>query len=467
MGYKYSKEEQEFLKVLKIQDIDLREIVHNAAEHTRDIDSIKKDIENYKHNTTSGDEIYSNLHPTTNAEEIQVSPDSIPDWTPLIYRAEREIPYQPIIEDFLTKEEIRYTKDDIARIENEFSKKCKLSKTDRTFLMTATTLQTLRWVLIEVMGNIGKTIGSPHNEERHKLLPYKFGNKSEGKHNKRYSKGKAYPTWKDILQLPAPYDNINGKDKRSLMGIDDNFRALGHDPILGWIFGTANLLTDTITLSNWKSYRVSRKKLNKSVVKYTNSIISLPQIIYESYDSIKEDKLRLPAAIFAQYLHFDADKYKDIGLPTPMIEVFSERLKGKLYEEQYNQLHRLRGVKSVGTQAIVSAVINMIITLVHAMFYNEQIDGDRDLYEVRTRKILMYSSAMSSAGNIAYSVATSQWGKLDVGGVIVSITRLFSDTQFITRVKQEFIEKELDKNFETIQKIIDSYYKIFNTDEYE
>ena len=88
---------------------------------------------------------------------------------------------------------------------------------------------------------------------------------------------------------------------------------------------------------------------------------------------------------------------------------------------------------------------------------NKYKDGERNIYEVRTRKVLLYSNSLASFGNIAYAAATQEWGKLDIGGIIVTITRLFSDIRFITKVKKEFIEKEMDQRlFADISKI-DNY----------
>ena len=87
------------------------------------------------------------------------------------------------------------------------------------------------------------------------------------------------------------------------------------------------------------------------------------------------------------------------------------------------------------------------------------IDGDRKLYEVRTRKIICISNALASAGNIAYAAATENWKKLDVGGILVTLYRLFTDINFMTRVKKEFIEHEMDKVLEKEIKELDSYFE--------
>ena len=101
----------------------------------------------------------------------------------------------------------------------------------------------------------------------------------------------------------------------------------------------------------------------------------------------------------------------------------------------------------------------MIISLVHGLLYNPENDGNRKLYEVRTRKILCISNALASAGNIAYAVGTEDWRKLDVGGIMVTLYRLFTDVRFISRIKKQFIEEEMDKVLEKEIKELDSYFE--------
>ena len=100
----------------------------------------------------------------------------------------------------------------------------------------------------------------------------------------------------------------------------------------------------------------------------------------------------------------------------------------------------------------------MIIGLVHGLLYNPKKDGDRKLYEVRTRKILCISNALASSGNIAYAIVTEDWRKLDIGGILVTLYRLFTDVRFISRVKQDFIDKEMDKVLEKELQELDSYF---------
>ena len=107
----------------------------------------------------------------------------------------------------------------------------------------------------------------------------------------------------------------------------------------------------------------------------------------------------------------------------------------------------------------LSIAINTLISMVHRLFYDEAVD-DPKLYEVRTRKIILYSNTIASVSNVIAASITKNPKILDVGGLIVTITRLFTDIRFITRVKQEFVESQLDLHFKGITDEIDAMNKI-------
>ena len=70
--------------------------------------------------------------------DSKVSAKDIPSWDELVRRADEEIDYQPVIEDFLTQNEIDFTLQEIQSINDEFAKRTKLNKTDLAFLVIAT-----------------------------------------------------------------------------------------------------------------------------------------------------------------------------------------------------------------------------------------------------------------------------------------------------------------------------------------
>ena len=103
----------------------------------------------------------------------------------------------------------------------------------------------------------------------------------------------------------------------------------------------------------------------------------------------------------------------------------------------------MRDLKIVADSASIAILFNMIIGLIHQLFYDEKKDGNRDLYEVRTRKILLISNMIGTGSNILYSVVSKNPKNLDIGGLIVTVSRLLSDTRFIAKIKEEYMKEHL------------------------
>lgn len=466
--YKYTESEQETLKVLKMQEKQLERLESGINEdkvngHTdaEDLKDIRRRLEVLLKKRGIVPSPKSTKPIDTS---IRVSKDDIPSWESLSEEARNTVQEEVAYEDLLTKEEFHFCIDEVKRINDEFSNKTGIfNKKDMSFLMVATALQTARWLIIQsICGDLGQTIDKDarldHNDKSIKDS-VKESNKSFQKYFEDHGHRKSvknYKSWEQIVFSSAPYDTAVGSAAfgENLEGGYHRYKTLGHDPILGWIFGTANFITDTCTLSNFNSYRVSRVG-----TPHFSEPTNLGTIFYEVFDSTKEDWLRLPAGIFAVFVHLKSDVFTKLGLPVPVLETFSESLAGDLYKSQYDSLCLLKDLAIVGNQAAWSILINMIISLVHGLLYDPEKDGDRKLYEVRTRKILCISNALASAGNIAYAVGTEDWRKLDVGGIMVTLYRLFTDVRFISRIKKQFIEEEMDKVLEKEIKELDSYFE--------
>lgn len=445
--YKYSESEKELLKIQKMQEKDLNLLSKNMISQEEEIEEIRKRVETLtaQVGVTPAPKVASSNIPQ---ESLKIRRDEIPSWESLVERANSEITKNIVFEDLLSQEELNYCIEDVKRINDEFERRTKLNKLDASFIVVATALQTARWILIQYFaGDLGQKINKDtrldHNDPRIKEDVYnknKTFQDTFSEHGHRKST-KSYRTWEEIIFSSVPYDATIGAN--ALYGIPmegkyHRYKTLGHDPVLGWIFGTLNIITNTITLSDFSSFRVL------SGLKF-GAPTNIGTILYETFDSIREDWLRLPAAIFAQYVHLKSDAFTKQGLPIPLLEVFSEKLAGKLYKSQYDSLCLIKDVAIIHSQAFISLFINMIIDLVHGLFYDAERDGEKEFYEVRTRKIIAISNALASAGNITYAACSEDWKKLDIGGILISLKRLFCDTLFITRLKEKFIQEELDK----------------------
>ena len=92
--------------------------------------------------------------------------------------------------------------------------------------------------------------------------------------------------------------------------------------------------------------------------------------------------------------------------------------------------------------------------MVFAQVYDPKKYSSRDIYEVKTRRILSYSNLIASASNViwvggnAFMGNQSAWRDLDIGGIIVTMRRLISDKKFIQSVKEEFIYEEFKKRIQ-------------------
>jgi hypothetical protein len=344
-------------------------------------------------------------------------------------------------------------------INDEFVRKTSIAnKTDLSFLAVATALQTTKALLFPLVAKkvcygekLDKSTRLAHNDpsitkqERVVRDSYK---------EKKLKRGYKADEWIEILYRTPPYDIMRGSPS---IGIEmeggyHRIHTLGHDPILGWIFGTANILTDTITFDTFQTNKIQRKP---SMI-ITPEQWSFFQFIFQTSNKIKENKMNLPAALFAEGIHLKSDIYTKNGLPIPVLETIAPKFAGKLYKSQYDTLCFARDKKVIGVSVGISLLIDMIIGLAHSLIgYNPEKDGDRDLFEVRTRKILLISNTIATTSNLIQTTITGNPKCLDIGGLLVTLSHMFLDTRFILNVKKEFIEKRIYEKIEDEVKTIE------------
>ncbi len=338
-------------------------------------------------------------------------------------------------------------------LETEFESQTGLDSTDVKILFVATALQMARWILIAKLNQMtDKKITDNRvkdNDYSIKEMEHQKKDKYKKKHDIgqggkwEHNKSKKHRSWLSIVCDGVPYDVVAGFPKFGINmgGGNHRIHTLGHDPVLGWIFGTINILSDTITLEDFRTYKIAYQPKPKHWVEQSNIRFAFLNAI----DSIREDKYRLPAAIFAQGLHLASDITTKKGLPIPVLETFSPELAGKLYSNGYDTLCLMKDITVIGSQAVIAILINMLIILIHGLYYDSTKYTNRDVYEVKTKKIIMYSDLISSTSNLLYVGGNVALGNesviksLDIGGLVITIHRLVTDTKFIRKVKEEFV----------------------------
>lgn len=265
--FEYTESEKETLKVLKMQEQQLERLQTSLNSQNSDLEEIHAQAETLlkQHNVS---DTHIQTATTTEPSKLQVSKSDIPSWEECVEQANKEVQAEVEIEDLLSQERFNFCIDEVKRINTEFSTKTSiLNKKDLAFLTLATALQTARWLIIQkLMGDLGQTIDTSsrlkHDDKsiRDNVRRSNIRFQQQFQRHGHQESLKSYKSWEQIIFSSAPYDTSvrSSYFGENLEGKFHRYKTLGHDPILGWIFGTANFITDTCTLSNYNSYRISR-----------------------------------------------------------------------------------------------------------------------------------------------------------------------------------------------------------------
>ena len=353
----------------------------------------------------------------------------------------------------------------IKNLDDEFESQTKLNKKDVAFMFFATALQCVRqYFLTDFKTRLGdqeaadKTFGKkifdPHDLNERKEKGFEI------RHHKLYN-----PTLDEIILHPVPFDTTKGgkafDDINPFHGtgkLGHRAGAIGHDPILGWIFGTANIATSTLTGWNMQSFHISSKK-GSGGGDFLKSHADTSKVLSYTFDKLLHQGLSgkkiVVASSIKEGIHLASDVNTTRSLPFPIVSTYDPKLASDLADYGID----MANILTVGKQAVVASAINMLIAMIHRMTFNAEKDGNPSLYEVRTRKVITYSNVIASTSNVlavgiaaGIGVATENeklvrksLQKLDIGGLLVTLYRLISDHKFINDLKQEFILNSFDK----------------------
>lgn len=312
------------------------------------------------------------------------------------------------------------------QIDLDFKTKTKLSKQDMVILFLATAIQCARQYLLT--NDVLRMTDKQGDKLKKDILNAKIGNWRP-----------VPPDAAAILTQSVPYDAVNFYSPEikgqlgnlGLSGTTHRYRTLGHDPVLGWIFGTVNIITNALTRYDFQSFAVMNKQIYGL---YPGSTLGM----FENAGTfVQRDPLLLPTAVARQAIHFGSDYFTKQGLPVPLVATVNNDLAKNMVVRGSIDLW------SVTRGAVLAALINQLVAAIHQLFYREERDGGQSLYEVRTRKILSYSNLMASGSNVIVSAITQDARKLDVGGMLVTLTRIVSDYDFIHEIKKDFLKNQL------------------------
>lgn len=348
----------------------------------------------------------------------------------------------------------------IDNLDYEFENMTKLSREDISFLFFATALQCCRQI---IQPTINVNFSKISTYERHDAgldgnLEFKRGKEIAQENVFQNKKSRKYPDKVQMFELAVPYDAMLGTKNILIPGVSDignnisgrNHHAatLGHDPVLGYIFGTINILTRTITFKNaMLTTNLVHLQRGSNRNQYVGKEIGFAGAIIRTLETAQEDITRIPAAVLRQALHIQSDKYTKMGLPIPFIPAETAQ---KLLVQGWNsyEVERLsefilKDTGIVAIQALLSVLINAIIEV---LYLSMNICSTNEMMtNVKSKKIIMYSNTIASGSNIIATLLSKDLKHLDIGGLCVTLYRIISDKRLIKQIKQEFLEKEFYK----------------------
>ena len=261
--FEYTDEELKINKVLKMNQDMSKELMSDeslASTRSSADDSIASSMELLKSlgKRKEVDKLTSQVKEKEGKRKLEHKPQ-LEEWEKILAEAEAYLPDVVTLEDILTEEEIQQSFQELKDINDMFSKKTSIvNKTDLSFLAIATALQVAKSLVFPYVAekfDYGNSFDPEkrldHNdksiEQAHRDANDKFRDKNLEKHGTGH--------WINILYQTVPYDITRGsKDLGINMGGKyHRMYTLGHDPVLGLIFGTANILTDLLKIFTFLS----------------------------------------------------------------------------------------------------------------------------------------------------------------------------------------------------------------------
>lgn len=333
----------------------------------------------------------------------------------------------------------------IKEIEKDFASSTGITnKTDMAFLGVAVALQCLRWFLLNKLTERTPEGNNKFEDWAHKVQEKIFGKQAGSPDPASLLNSNMYnyyvPFEKIISTFSVPYDAIKGTKEFDVSGNGNGltprshrYRTIGHDPLLGFVFGTANILSSTLTNWQFRTFFVNSSNIvvgNASTVemfsKVTDRVINEPQA--------------LGAAVIKQGLHIVSDIYTTSGIPIPFIQTLNPQIAQKLGEYGLDSGGLLKAAASMK----IAALIDSLIATVHSLYYDETVCSLRQ-YQVRTHKILAISNSIAEGSNILATAISGDINNLDIGGLIYTFCRLLKDIDFITEVKKEYMSSSFNR----------------------
>lgn len=329
--YKYSSTEQQINNVLKYQDEELKRIRDNLSDSSEVEKRIQKSEDLLR---TLGYGLPSVQSTQPREKKLMV----VPSWDSLCAEAEASVGTDVMLEDLFTDEELKANELAIRNLNNEYKQLYQLDKYDITICASAGILAAIVDILL-----IGIPQKTPEGLRGAPLVNYvrdyfdrKFPEEEMTKlANSSVSK--------------VPYDAQDNRNTtiwvEGLSAHYHRLHSLGHDPLLGFIIGVADILGGRMTTIDRNGKIVSQ--------------------VVENYTDRKESDIFV--AIAKQIIHLKTDITTAMGLPAPLMGLFNLLQFGSIGEEEKTIAAIVQGMYYEGYDFIHFCTLSIPVMIVEVV----------------------------------------------------------------------------------------------------
>lgn len=338
--YNYSEFEQKINNVLKYQSEELESIQPvNISDIDDCISSSEKLLQGLGYESELN-KIKNGTHITKNKKVLVV-----PTWEQLCIEAENAMGNNCELESIFTEEELKSNELAIKMLNEDYNSIHKLDKFDIAISAVAGIVGAAVDILL-----VGIPKKGPDGLKAGKLSDYirkKFDEKFPQEEMEKLANSKVSKVPYDAQDNRHTAKYVNG-----LSAYYHRLLSLGHDPLLGFIIGVADILTGRMT-----------------TIDKTGKIVSQ---VMENYADRKESDIF--AAIAKQIIHFKSDITTSMGLPAPLMGLFNLLQFGSIGEEEQTIAEIVQGMYYEGydfihfcSMSIPAMLVEVIVRIGYAV----------------------------------------------------------------------------------------------------
>lgn len=265
----------------------------------------------------------------------------VPNWEELCIQAEKEVGASTDLEALFTDEELRINQAALRTMNADYNSIHKLDKIDISICAAAGILGAVIDILL-----VGIPQKTPQGLKGGPLANYVrdwFNERFPEEEMEKLANSKISKVSFDAQDNRHTAEYVTG-----LSAYYHRLLSLGHDPILGLIFGVYDILTGKMT-----------------TIDKTGKIVSQ---VMENYADRKESDIFY--AIAKQIIHFKSDITTSMGLPAPLMALFNLLQFGSIGEEEQTIAEIVQGMYYEGydfihfcSMSMPSMIIEVIIRL--------------------------------------------------------------------------------------------------------